>query len=395
MTTHEPGGRSPDPDIPDHETTTSPEPPLRLSGPAQLLAVLPQLLGYRLERSIVVVVTGLDPRTSLAQMTFTGRVDLPDTEHLGEALQRLRFAVQQAADGWHGVTLLAVYGVDLPQDESGEVEAAASAGLLAAAQRLARDTGTHVHELVLVRDGCREICGVIDSGDHVEAHDRRWRSAPRPQDVPVAADLVLRGRSALPSRSALAASVRRRDEAAARASAVALAVLDLAPERIDLGHTLSALGGWVVCGEEPSARDRAAIALMLHDREVRDAVLARWLPELDWVDEARTPEDLVEVVAELRAWSATAYREGLDRLLVLVSRVPYPLGGPLLTIAAMVAWTRGDGTLANEACDLALEIDPDSRLAGLLRQALDVGLRPPRGRTAGRAARRSGGRPAA
>lgn len=394
MTTHEPGGRSSDPAIPAHHTTTSPA-PLRLSGAAQLLAVLPQLLGYRLERSIVVVVTGLDPVTSMAEMTFTGRVDLPETEHLDEALQRLRFAVQQAADAWPGVTLLAVYGIDLPQDESGEVQPRATEGLLSAAQRLAEETGTHVHELMLVRDGSRELCRVIDSGDHVEAPLRRWEAAPQPQDVPVAADLVLRGRSALPSRSALAASVRRRDEAAARASAVALAVLDLAPERIDLGHNLSALGEWVVCGEEPSARDRAAIALMLHDREVRDAVLARWLPELDWVDVARTPEDLVAVVADLRAWPATAYHEGLDRLLVLVSRVPYPLGGPLLTLAAMVAWTRGDGTLANEACDLALEIDPASTLAGLLRQALDVGLRPPRGKTEGRAARRSGGRPAA
>ena len=166
---------------------------------------------------------------------------------------------------------------------------------------------------------------------------------PPARDVPAAADLVLHGRSVLPSRSALADVVRRRDEAATGATEVALSLLDLAPDRMDHAAALQALADWVHRGVAPTARERARVAVVLHDRWVRDAVLARWLPDLDWVADVPLPEDLGAVTRQLRPWPSTAYQEGLDRLLTLVSQVPRDLGGPLLTLVAMVAWTRGTG----------------------------------------------------
>ncbi|WP_298748078.1 DUF4192 domain-containing protein [uncultured Serinicoccus sp.] len=413
MTNHEPGGRSPEPDLPAPDTTSTsspaPDPAVRLSGAGQLLAVLPHLLGYRPERSIVVVALSLDPRGTLGRVVFTGRLDLPATPDLRMGLQQLRFAVQQAADGSSGPTLLAVFGHDLPTGPDGEVDRSAVEGLLAASRRLADDTGCHVHDLVLVRDtdSGRQMRAVVADGEDVTRQEQCWCPAPSAPDVPAAADLVLSGRAVLPSRAAVAASVRRRDEEASRATDVALRLLHLAPGRLDEGRALRDLDACVHEGRTLDARQRAQVTVVLHDRWARDAVLARWLPDLPWAEGASVPGELVEASRALRPWPTTTWQDGLEGLLTLASQVPRDLGGPLLTLGAMVAWTRGEGTVANEMCDLALEVDPGSQLAGLLRRALEVGLRPPReepgrpsgrgaGRPVGRRARgRSGGRPAA
>ena len=49
---------------------------------------------------------------------------------------------------------------------------------------------------------------------------------------------------------------------------------------------------------------------------------------------------------------------------------------PLLSLLASVAWWCGDGARAGVAVDRALELEPEDGLGRLLRQALDVGLRP-------------------
>ncbi|KUG53578.1 hypothetical protein AVL62_01990 [Serinicoccus chungangensis] len=422
MTNHEPGGRSPEPDLPAPDTTSAfspaPGPPMRLSGAGQLLAVLPHLLGYRPERSIVVVALALDPRGTLGQLVFAGRLDLPETPDLRVGLQQLHHAVQQAADGSRGPILLAVFGHDLPTGPGGDVDAAAVEGLLAASRGLAHDAGCHVHDLVLVRDtpSGGQMCAVVADGEIVPEQERAWGPAPSAPDVPAVADLVLSGRGVLPSRAAVAASVRRRDEEASRATAIEIRLLHLAPGPVDEGRALRDLDACLHEGRTLDARRRAQVAVLLHDRWVRDAVLARWLPDLPWSeDDASVPRELVEATRALRPWPTTSHHLGLERLLTLVSEVPRDLGGPLLTLGAMAAWTRGDGTVANELCDLALEVDPGSQLAALLRRALEVGLRPPRrapgrqggpraggptgrrprGRARGRARGRSGGRPAA
>ncbi len=372
---------------------------MRLRGSDQLLAVLPQLIGYQIDHSVVVVVSRLTPGPGrqVCPVLFTGRLDLPPTDQLGALVGLLRTAVRQAVAAADGVKLLSIFGYDLPTQDGGAVDPAAVDALLAAARRLADETGAHVHDLMLVRDGARQLCEVVSSGEDVRPADRSWVPVPRHADVPAAADLVLEGRVALPSRGDVVELVRRRDEQASRASDLALSVLTLATDRLDQEQALRALGDWTVHGTAPSARERAWIAALLQDRWVRDAVLARWLPELGWLDDGDLAPDLTRAAAALPPLPAGHCREQVERLLGLVGEVPRDLGTPLLTLVGLICWVRGDGTLANEACDLALEIEPDYRMALLLRRALEAGMRPPRqeGGQAGRTHRHPGGRPAA
>jgi GNAT superfamily N-acetyltransferase len=52
----------------------------------------------------------------------------------------------------------------------------------------------------------------------------------------------------------------------------------------------------------------------------------------------------------------------------------------ICTVVAHVAWAEGDGAVARAALDRALRLEPEYRLAGLLAQLVDAGLRLPRGR---------------
>ena len=61
----------------------------------------------------------------------------------------------------------------------------------------------------------------------------------------------------------------------------------------------------------------------------------------------------------------------------LCRATPARFAAPVLTIAASHAWWRGDGTKAGMCIDVALEIEPDHKLARLMRLSLDHGLRMP------------------
>ena len=61
----------------------------------------------------------------------------------------------------------------------------------------------------------------------------------------------------------------------------------------------------------------------------------------------------------------------------LCRATPARFAAPVLTIAGSHAWWRGDGTKAGMCIDVALEIEPDHKLARLMRLSLDHGLRMP------------------
>ena len=394
MTLQERGGRSNPP--------TDHDPSVRLGGIHQLLAVLPHLMGYRPDHSIVLVVTrpagSPRPGTSGLAVVCTARLDLPPVEHLGTGVvDALLPALSQVAD--EGPTLLHLFGYDLPESGTGadrDVSDEAERGLARVGREMARRSGSVLHDLVLLRDESRSLREVVASGEPVlQGH---WIEAPVAADVPATADLVLRGRSAVGSRSDVVRQVRHLDEGAVSETDLAISVLSLAPERLDDAEALRALAGWVLDGRAPSARQRAWITLVLHDTLLRDAVLARWAPavfRLEDLLDAAQKEDFCRWVP---AWeSSVTTHAGLERLLVLVSQVPRGLAAPLLTLTGLISWARGEGTIANETCDLALEVDPDYSMATLLRRALSGGLRPPRpGEASGRdGAGHPGRRPAA
>jgi len=91
----------------------------------------------------------------------------------------------------------------------------------------------------------------------------------------------------------------------------------------------------------------------LHDIRVRDTIL--------WMSADLTPEEKRE-----------AYH-----LISKVCRLMHPLdAAPALSVAAILAWTSGDGARGNIACDFALRCDSDYSLAQLVSVSLAAGLPP-------------------
>ncbi len=77
-----------------------------------------------------------------------------------------------------------------------------------------------------------------------------------------------------------------------------------------------------------------------------------------------------------REWEeAGAPHQVQARLESVCRATPAAHAAPLLAIVASIAWWRGDGARAGVAVDTALDLEPDHRLARLLRQSLDLGLR--------------------
>ena len=357
---------------------TQPEPPARrtdpdvvLRGTDHLLGSLPHLLGYRPGRSVVVMAStpadGARSGLRRAVVRMTARLDLPAADDaLDAVLGLLQPLSRLARDAGDGPVLLHTFVLEADEE--------VAAAVCAAVACLADEVGVVLHDLVLVRDG--DYLALVAGGADDLDGQARWLPVPAPADVPAVADLVLMGRSVVDSREVVAAGVRHRDERAAAATALALELLGLAPETYDPVDALRRLGRWVVVGEdEPAPRDRARIVVALDDRWLRDAVMARWLPQLFTVEEVLAEDLAREVRRAVPPWP-TRDAGALDRLLGLAARVPREQAVPLLTVAGAVAWGTGEGAIANEAVDLALETDASYTMAGLLRQALDRGIPP-------------------
>src|SRR5699024_10334593 len=122
---------------------------------------------------------------------------------------------------------------------------------------------------------------------------------------------------------------------------------------------------------------RAWIAVLLHDKTMRDAVLARWIPEMFDLADVLPPGEAASLVRHVPPWPVAGHTDPVGRILTLAGQVPLELAAPLLTIAGFCSWAQGEGTVAVEACAHALEVDPDYRMAQLLERGLATGLRPP------------------
>lgn len=101
------------------------------------------------------------------------------------------------------------------------------------------------------------------------------------------------------------------------------------------------------------------------------------LDELDDVDDLGLLDDLAG--DDWDAWEEATLPHVVQARLEQVCRLtPAVHAAPLLSLVAAVAWWCGDGARARVAVDRALELEPGHVLAGLLRDALDGGLRPHR-----------------
>lgn len=309
--------------------TTHPHPPVptfTARSPEDLLAVVPVVLGFQPQESLVLLTFGAD-------QPFHARVDLPTTSADAERV------VDQLVGPCrrHGVrqAVLLVY--------TGDVHSASrvSRGLVRA----------------MTRSG-------IDVVEALRAHEGRWYVATGPRDGvpdagvaydvsahPFAAQAVLDGRVTHESREALAAT--------------------LAPDRVTVVATLDAVAA--LPGGQPDVAAESAWARETVRRHVRadtapgDAELARLLVgmlDLPVRDAAWEVVRRDEAERHERFWTD------------VVRRCPGPLVAAPAALLAFAAWLAGHGALAWCALDRCEEAAPGYRLAGYLAQALGNAVPP-------------------
>lgn len=307
----------------------------RLSGPGELLAALPLLLGFAPRESLVVVCLQDDDRVGLV-----ARYDLPAPDLRAAAVEDLagRLRVEGTRRAF-AVVVSEGEGPGLPEREL--------VGLL-------RGLPADLVDVLLLRSG-RWWSYLCATRSCCPAEGR-----PVPDATPaltlVRAQAALDGRAVLPSREALVRSL-----AAPTVPGPHLEVLRAVEQRI---------------GEEVLARTR---------RRVRQRLLLAWRAALD-ADRLPAPEAAAELVLALHevqvrdqvlTWSVRRGERLLAVLLHLARATPAPYDAPLCSCLAWVAYTRGDGATARTALDRALGTEPGYGLALLLVEALEQQV-PPR-----------------
>ncbi|WP_076259255.1 DUF4192 domain-containing protein [Intrasporangium flavum] len=341
-------------------------PPIKLRSPAELLAVIPHLLGFQPQHAIVVMALR-DNRIDLTQ-----RIDLPAPERLEEVAEALvRHVRRETAEA------ALVVGYEDTVDQSRPL-------LEAVTDRLAAQG-------VAIRD-------------RLVVHDGRWRSldCDRPSCCPpegtplrpavdvasTIAEFVGRGSAPLPDRQTLAAQVeegRAAQDVADLIRRTGEVPAILADRRGR--HRLPDVWARVLTQSDGTlAVADAAIALQsLKETSTRDGLAVVLIPT--GLERDVLPEETQALVdACSRAIRAAEEEDGVDmapgsvkpRLLDLCRHATDEHAAPALTLLATYSWWHGDGALARVALDRALRCDPDYRLAQLLTLMLDEGIRPDR-----------------
>jgi hypothetical protein len=395
---------------------------IHLSGPADVLAVLPYQLGFH-PRDCIVAVSLHGTRMGLVQ-----RIDLPPPEHVRDAVGAMIGPLRQ--DNPLGVLLIGF------EEHEGE-----SRAMLDEMDHACEDNEIWVNDRMVVRDGrwfdldCTKSCCPPEG-----------RELPTPSEVPAVAEFVGRGICPLPDRSALADRVEIRspwlsaavstlaaewlelrreatdaDEKVAKehgdavpgtGGALTLPEIGLRQPELELGDAevelayaetelhacrASELAVWsLVFSDEDDAepihalppQDLAMLAVSLTDVDLRDGLIA-------WLCPGTLPPELIDrrLFDQMRAalpepvWlegnrgdveQVLALQRVEHRLCELSAALPDDRAVPALTLLAAFTWWRGDGALTRIALDRALRVDPYYRLAQLLERMVDLAIRPER-----------------
>ena len=353
---------------------------IHLSGPADVLAVLPYQLGFY-PSDCLVAVSLHGTRMGLVQ-----RIDLPPAEHVGDAVAAMMAPLRQ--DRPTSVLLIGF--------EKGEGESRAMLDELAAA---CGAEGVKVADRIVVR------------GERWFAPDCHRRCCPTeglplpaPSEVPAVAEFVGREICPLPDRSALADRLEPSRPLASRAlSALADEWLALRLAATGAGENeldecrASELEVWarVLSAEDEAesiqelpSRALARLAVSLTDVDLRDALIA-WLCPRTLARELIDPTLFVQMSRALAdpPWLDEDIRD-IDQVIALqrverrlcevCAALPDVWAVPALTVLATFTWWRGDGALTRMALDRVLRVDPHYRLAQLLERMVDLAIRPER-----------------
>lgn len=333
---------------------------LTMSEPAEFIAAVPALLGFRPQRSLVVCLLLRSQKYPGA--VYLGAVARHDLDVAGCGAW-VRLAAQLTAicgqEQAVGVVALIV-------DDRATAPRAGRAGRRAARHR----------DLVRVLDGALQSQNVLLAeawavGEITPGAD--WWSVPHtgsagiqadPAASPVALAQVLDGRPIRGSRTELTAAVAENTPLRVQIDAVIGNAAEAARQRFrralragePRSYSRAALDivlwqiSTVESGDDLDPRELADLAVAVRDTAVRDSLFAVALG-----DHAAAAEAL---------WSrACRGLTGPDR-------------AELATLFGYSAYTRGDGPLAGVAFEAALQADPAHRIARLLDAALRTGMRP-------------------
>jgi hypothetical protein len=374
---------------------------IHLSGPADVLAVLPYQLGFH-PRDALVAVSLHGTRMGLVQ-----RIDLPPPEHVLDAVTAMIGPLRQ--DNPLAVLLIGF------EEREGE-----SRAMLDEMSRVCSAHGVEVHDRMVVRGGRWYNLDCIQSCCPTEG-----RELPAPSEVPAVAEFVGRGICPLPDRSALADRVEISSPLVSRAvSTLADEWLALRCEATDVDESglryrgselngteseldaaeselhacrASELAVWsrILCDQDDAEpvralppQDLAILAVSLTDVDLRDGLIA-------WLCPGTLPPELIDPMLFDQMSHALVEPVWLDgdrgdieqvmalqrvehRLCELCAALPDEWAVSTLTVLASFTWWRGDGALTRIALDRALRVDPHYRLAQLLERMVDLAIRPER-----------------
>jgi len=304
-----------------------------LNRPGTLIAALPAVLGFVPENSLVLIT--IDG----GEMGCVMRVDL--SPELYESTGPLAGVAAAAAPDGAIAVVVDADGLDCRacNDDYRQLK-------ITLEQSLA-DHGIHLLDF--------HIVDKVVSGGRWHRLDGPGGMVDDPTASPLAVAAVLDGRRLYAKREELHRVIEVTDPAASAALAAvirrrsAAVRLDPPDAARDVRDAMSAASR-VIAGEELSEATIAALACALTDLQVRDTLYALAIGE---------GADAAEAL-----WG-------------LLSRtLPAPWRVEALVQLAFSAYARGDGPLAGVSLEEALRCQPTHRMAGMLDQALQSGMRP-------------------
>jgi len=331
-------------------TTTKPAVRIHAGSPTALLAVVPHLLGFAPETSMVII--GLEARRGAVKLTM--RYDLPDPSDQELAAGIAEHAVAVLAGQQLTAAVAVGYGPDdLVRTVAMALRDALAPAGICLAECLRADNGRYWSYT------CNDQACCPDEGTPFDTDGGAEAAA-----MAGAGEQVLAGRAAVAA--AIAAVTGTEEEAMRRATrqAVRHVTRTLAGVREsarpgEIRRTIASKGLAAVSGMIGTYRaggrysgyyQIAWLAVALTDLRVRDDAWARMDPG--------------HRAAHLRMWTD-----------VVRHAQPGYIAAPA-SLLAFVAWQDGNGVLANLALDRALSDTPGYSMATLLRQVITAGAPP-------------------
>ena len=357
-------------------TTTDDVTPIRVSGPAGLLAVVPTMLGFHPSNSLVLMCLSGGRR----RVGPVARVDLPPGHDRPLAAQLTSHALHHAdevvvisyqetrrrpplLDDLLGA--LARAGVDVMDAmvvRGGRARPALNAAMERAHPGIPVPDSDDPQVSTLAAAGALAGRGVLADREQLRHSiagptGNRLRLAQHSVSDAVAGRLPVHNRTAGQARPGRPTADRARPGPPAAVATTTVTdqalsehVLCVGPMPPEVAAVLDLAFTQLSAGGEVEVEVATALAVLMTDVLIRDAVLTQGLMELD------------------RPW--------VPMLISCATWTPGPLAPALCSVLAMVAYRHGDGALAQVAVDRCLLAEPEHGLAQLMIAIMSSGIHP-------------------